>query len=108
MNALKKLIENIKNLFKKLFGSKKTPYYYQIDETSKEPVQVPFDSVPPVAEDAVEPEHIDVPFFTTEELGEMKKADLYELAVNSGLTEVSPKDTKATLIRKISDHYELQ
>lgn len=96
---------------KKLFAPKKINYYYKLDEESNEPVQVPLDTPPwPVEDlqpDIAQPD-LDVPLFTSEELKEMKKVDLLELAVNSGIADVSNKDTKASLIKKITSHYEIK
>ena len=95
---MKSLFQAIKDWFCGLFAEKKSSYYYRLSEDTCEPEQVSFTQQP-------EP---DVPLFTAEELQEMKKADLLDLALDSGIHGVSKKDTKAVLIEKIASHYEIQ
>lgn len=97
------------NLFKRfinwLFGPKEPAYFYRVDPKTEEVHKVEMTEEP--AFEAAE-QDLDVPLFTAEELKEMKKADLFELAINSGITDVSKKDTKKVLIKKISSYYDIK
>ena len=103
------------NLLKRFLNwlfPKEPAYFYRMDEQTQDPVKVPMDA-PAVSEPSgtdvtlEEVPSVDVPLFTAEELKEIKKSDLLELAVNSGIEDVSRKDTKKDLIKKITSYYQI-
>ena len=96
------------NIVKKLLSWVLPPtpnYYYRLSKEAE--VEKVTETVPETVEE-VPNDEVDVPLFTAEELQEMKKADLFELAVNSGVSEVTKKDTKKAIIEKIVSHYQIQ
>jgi hypothetical protein len=98
------------NLIKKFINwllPKEPAYYYRLNsETDNVEKVTPAAPEPKVEE--VPDEEVDVPLFTIDELEEMKKNDLLELATDSGITDVTKKDTKKILIEKIVSHYQIQ
>jgi hypothetical protein len=81
-------------------------YYYRINPQTDEVEKVVESKPESKAEEL--PEELDLPLFTTDELQEMTKSDLLELAVNSGIHGVSKKNTKKQLIEEICSHYEIE
>jgi hypothetical protein len=104
------------NLFKRFYNwmfLEKTSYYYRLNTETDEPEKVSADVAIP--ENHTEEElhaacgsgcECDCPLFTIEELKEMKKKDLFELAQDGGL-KCKKTDKKKDLIKKITLHYEL-
>ena len=80
-------------------------YYYRLREDAE--VEKVTETVPEKVEE-LPIDEVDVPLFTQEELQAMKKKELLELASDSGITEVTPKDTKKIIIEKIVSHYQIQ
>ena len=96
---------NLVNKFLDWLFPKEPSYYYRLRQDAE--VEKVTETVPEKVEELPH-EEIDIPLFTMDELEEMKKSDLFELAVNSGVSEVTKKDTKKAIIEKIVSHYQIQ
>ena len=97
MNPVKKLLDW-------LLPPSTPNYYYRLRKDAE--VEKVTETVPEKVEE-LPIDQVDVPLFTQEELQAMKKKELLELASDSGITEVTPKDTKKVIIGKIVSHYQL-